>query len=483
MNEEPSFFWLSILTEVTALLLLFSVIFIFFIRREKKYLLGYVSLLRKKVKDLKRKLSLKESNSDIVYELLNETATHIKESYENQYGHSIDNHEQSHQQESSDPNAIKRHFIYVFAYQAFVSILSALDNSNTASSAWVKIEANLQSLVEVFKVHIPPKKPDANEDELSQQKTQHDLVKALLEATIEYIKEIYQDKFGHAIGERDTLVDENNSKEHFLFVFGYQALKAISSALDNSNAPEKAWNKIAQQLDPLIENYRIMPEKEFLTIIEEKVNDIVIENKSKGSNRTERHNQDNDLSPADKSVEEIDSEGVVEASDDLIIQERKKEIERLKNQIKSQSTDLNFLKDLISKQIFNVNDANDSETSEVSEALEIISKHLKDAEFCISIMEANEQTLDEEIKTLKSELKMANAQLKPVNSIEMQNELKKKEQLIARFSQESKEMLSLIDGMEKDNDEKAERINELKIIEEKYKALTSESSTPPPVSF
>jgi len=483
MNEASSYFWLTILTEGIALLLLFSVIYLVFLKREKKFLLGYVSLLREKINALQKKLRNKTvDNSNFVYELLNETAGYIKVSYAQKYGHSIEEHNQNDADTPGNPTDLKEHFIYVFAYQAFITAINALDNSNTAESTWNKIETNLSSLFEVFKVEIPNRKvyvPTDDEKEQAQQKIQRDLIIGLLSQTIEYIKDIYQEKFGHAIGEQETSVEENNSKEHFLFVFGYQALKAILSALDNSNAPEKAWSKIYQQLEPLIENYRIMPEKEFLTVLEEKVNEIVSEKNTDGDNNNDSDNTEensNSFNSYNANQKQQSDYDIDKANDDLIIQERKNEIERLKTQINSQADDINALKELLTKKIYSLNDANGDDNSELVEAMEVISNHLRDAEFCISMMEADMQTQDEEIKELKDQLKLAESQntmpQKTMNADEFHNEILKKEQLIARFSQESKEMLTLIDGMEKDNDEKTKRISELEEIEKRYNDLT-----------
>jgi len=279
----------------------------------------------------------------------------------------------------------------------------------------------------------------------------------LLTDTIDHIKTSYEDTFGHEIGKEGASTEEDNSKEHFLYVMGYQNLKATVTALENSNKAERIWDKISSQMGPLIENYRIMPEAQFETIVEEKI----IEQGGQSSNQNSSednleyaHNQANNKG----SVTLVPSD--TNTGRDEFINERKNEIERLKGQISSQYDEIWQLQnDLSSK----VSQSSDPEMADLPEGIEKINRQLKDAELCITMMEADIATADEEMASLKEQLEQANikAAAIPSSNSELTEDIKKKDAIIARFAQESKEMMSLIDGMELNADEQSKRILEL----------------------
>jgi len=265
----------------------------------------------------------------------------------------------------------------------------------------------------------------------------------LLSNTIEHIKTAYQQTFGHEIGKTDTNTEENNSKEHFLYVVGYQNLKATVSSLENSNNAERTWDKISAQMSALIENYRIMPETQFETIVEEKAQQEVSQQ-----------------AKASKKAAPIDTGSVTLTGQDQFINERKNEIDRLKGKITSQFEEIWELQNNISGKI---SQSSDPEVNTIAEDVQTISRQLKDAELCITMMEADIATSDEELASLKEQLELANkkaANIPPSNS-DLTENIKKKDAIIARFAQESKEMMSLIDGMEQNADEQTKRISEL----------------------
>jgi hypothetical protein len=265
----------------------------------------------------------------------------------------------------------------------------------------------------------------------------------LLTDTIEHIKTAYQQTFGHDIGKTDTSTKENNSKEHFLYVIGYQNLKATVSALENSNNAERTWDKISAQMSALIENYRIMPETQFETIVEEKAQQDVAQQ-----------------SKAPKKSVPTKKGSVTLVGRDQFINERKDEIDRLKGKISSQFEEIWELQNNISGKI---SQSSDPEINNMAEDIQSISRQLKDAELCITMMEADIATSDEEITSLNEQLEQANkkASIIPPSNSELTESIKKKDAIIARFAQESKEMMTLIDGMERNANEQTQRIKEL----------------------
>ncbi len=281
-------------------------------------------------------------------------------------------------------------------------------------------------------------------------------VKDLLVDTIEHIKKVYSQNYGHDIGKLDTTTNEDNSKEHFVTILGHQSLKAILAAFDNSNTPEHTWEKISAQLSALIENYRVMPETQFETLLKSEVQKQCEEKQLKSPET--KANQDNKTKKIDKDKSDKQTSN---SGQDQFITDRKNEIERLKSQISSQFEDIWKLQNQLSSK---ASQSTDKEVLSLGEGIEAIGRQLKDAELCMSMMEADIATSDEEIITLKEQLEEANirASAKPMGSSELTEEIKKKDAKIARFAQESKEMLSLIDGMEAHASEQSAMIKELR---------------------
>jgi len=281
----------------------------------------------------------------------------------------------------------------------------------------------------------------------------------LLIDTIDHIKTTYEQTFGHELGKTDTSTQEDNSKDHFLFIIGYQNLKATLSALENSNTAEHTWDKISSQMSGLIENYRIMPETQFETIVEERVVEKAEQKTEQGTNQGAEHGTAEQAN-ALKKKSSTHAGSVTLVGQDQFINERKSEIDRLKGKISSQFEEIWELQNNVSDKI---SQSSDPEFSSMSEDVQSISRQLKDAELCITMMEADIATSDEEIISLTEQLEKANirASAIPPSNSELTEDIKKKDVMITRFTQESKEMMSLIDGMEKNADEQSERIKEL----------------------
>jgi len=283
----------------------------------------------------------------------------------------------------------------------------------------------------------------------------------LLEDTIDYIKIAYEDTFGHELGKSKTTIEEDNSKDHFTFILGYQNLKATLAALENSNRGDHIWDKISSQMSALIGNYRIMPETQFETIVEQETEDRITQ---QGGGEVAKEELQIATDKSGGSVTLVSSSSA--PGNDAFINERKNEIERLKGKISSQFEEIWNLQNNLSGKVAQ---SSDPEMSGLSDGIDEISRQLKDAELCITMMEADIATSDEEIIALKEQLEQANKKVvaAPPSNTQLTEDIKKKDAIIARFAQESKEMMSLIDGMELNAQEQANKIIEL---EEKVKA-------------
>ena len=75
----------------------------------------------------------------------------------------------------------------------------------------------------------------------------------LLNALIEHVREQYQTQYGNEIASASDA--DRPSVDKFILIAGYQTILAELSALENSNEPEIAWEKIRNELTALIQNY------------------------------------------------------------------------------------------------------------------------------------------------------------------------------------------------------------------------------------
>jgi len=160
---------------------------------------------------------------------------------------------------------------------------------------------------------------------------------------------------------------------------------------------------------------------------------------------------------------------------DNLLNERKGEIARLKKRLSSQFEEIWTLQKKLSG-------STDQEPSiaELNTGIEAMNRQLKDSEMCIETMDMEIQTLNSELLNLRKKLKQQDQSasqelpsgIKVTQSpLELENELKKKDQMIARFAQESKELLSCITGMEDHSDEQTEKIKQLENQLEENKDL------------
>jgi len=238
-------------------------------------------------------------------------------------------------------------------------------------------------------------------------------------------------------------------------VMGYQSLKAELSAVQNSRTGANTWEKIVSQLGPLIDNFRVAPEKEVINV--EVASDSAAEDLTASSSKAVSTAAKN---PAHKSASGAESPEILSV--------RRNEIERLKSQIASQFEDIFHLQSALSKK---ASSTDNPMAGEVNEGLESITRQLKDAELCITMMDAEIQTASEEILDLKEQLENTqSSQPGGAQPNELSEQLAKKDEFINRTMQENKEMMTLIEGMEKHSDEQTQEIKELEAELEKLRS-------------
>ena len=392
-----------------------------------------------------------------------------------------------------------------------------------------KLKNYSYSLKEVIKKL--KKKLQEREDEQNQER-----ILELLNALIEHVREQYQAQFGNDIApteEEESDASDVPSVEKFVFIAGFQTIIAELSALENSNDPETTWTKIKNELTPLFQNYLepILAEQNMGTqsISNESDDDSLkaqLENANKRIENLEKFKQlyfdlQSKLSQSVADIESLNqqilelSEGsdnfdtirqIIEKNkthyiemgqmigmdkeqhhgsvantmdySDAIINERKDEIKRLKSQISQQFEDIWKLQSRM-----NDGSAKPPKAEELSAGIETISRNLKDAEMCIETMDMEIQTLTSEITNLRNQLKEQSGG-SGAGSAEQKQIVEEKEAMIARFSQESKELMSCITGLEDDNQLQSNRIKELEIqltnnneFKEKFVKLEAEYSS------
>ena len=143
---------------------------------------------------------------------------------------------------------------------------------------------------------------------------------------------------------------------------------------------------------------------------------------------------------------------------DALINERKDELKRLKHQVARQFEEIWGLQNRLT-----TTSDQSPNPDELSAGIETMSHSLNDAQMCIETMDMEIQTLSSEITNLRNKLKQQGSagSHSGNQSIELEKQVQEKDQLIARFIQESKEMRSCIIGLEESNSEQSNTINRL----------------------
>jgi Sec-independent protein translocase protein TatA len=340
----------------------------------------------------------------------------------------------------------------------------------------------------------------------SEQSNEQERILKLLNELISYVREQYQAQYGDKIASPDEEQTNNStpSVEKFVFIAGFQTMTAQLSALENTNEAEHTWDKIKNELSPLFTNYlesfisqNKTTDKQHIQNLE-KFKQLYFELQNNLSNSIADIEQLNhQISQLAKNSDNGDSilllteknnalylemgqmvgmdsaqhhDSVTQNMDysEAIINERKDEIKRLKGQIAKQFEDIWTLQNRLKS------DSEPASVETLSVAMEAMSRNLKDAEMCIETMDMEIQTLSSEITNLKNQ-----RQDKTNVNIQMNNDkqhklLAEKEAIITRMTQESKELMSCMTGLEEGNLEQNKQLNAL---EEKNKKLEVENAT------
>jgi len=341
----------------------------------------------------------------------------------------------------------------------------------------------------------------------------------LLNALVEHVRGQYQSQFGNNIASaEEDKGDKISSVDKFVLIAGFQTMIAELSALENSNDPETTWIKIKNELTPLFQNYLapVLSEQSDSNNTEDENLKAQLENSNKRIENLEKFKQlffdlQSKLSLSVTDIETLNQQilTLLDGSDhseeikqiieknkshylemgqmigmdkeqhhdsvankmdysNALINERKDEIKRLKGQISQQFEDIWQLQGRLSD-----TDAKPPEAQELSAGIEMISRNLKDAEMCIETMDMEIQTLTSEITTLRKQRKELDGGGEAV-SAEQTKQLEEKEIMITRFSQESKELMNCITGLEDDNQA---QYSQIKKLEEKNTQLQAEYSS------
>ncbi|MCW8929731.1 MAG: hypothetical protein OQL19_05790 [Gammaproteobacteria bacterium] len=430
--EIPPVYW-TLLGEIALILIGVLATVIIVVLKDRKKLKEYSHYLKDVIKKLKKKLAQHESeqSQERILELLNGLIEHVREQYQVRFGNTLALNEESKEDDESEEDADKaddlpsvEKFVFIAGFQTIIAELSALENSNDPDVTWTKIQNELTPL---FQNYLDPI--------LSEQK---EIVQSISEDT--------DDENLKAQLENSNKRIENLEKFKQLYF-------DLQSKLSNSVAEIEGLN---QQISDLAEG-------------SDKFDDIrqLIE-----KNKT-HYLEMGQMIGMDKEQHHSSVANSMDYSD-AIINERKDEIKRLKSQIAQQFEDIWKLQNRASDSA-----ATPPSSEELSSGIETISRNLKDAEMCIETMDMEIQTLTSEITNLRNQLK----EQSDVASPEQKQALEEKEAMIARFSQESKELMSCITGLEDDNQSQNERIKELekKLVDgsdfkEKYLKLEAEYS-------
>lgn len=284
----------------------------------------------------------------------------------------------------------------------------------------------------------------------------------LLEDTIEYVKSEYHKKYSSDISKataKDTGgVEEDKTKS--IMIAGYQMLVHELNGLKNCNKPEQVWKRIytCLQIVTAIENE--LPPQEDLTeqlkiaqhrvsnlekfknlyfelqdkmsadiMLGESINAEIIEQIAELPqpehliSLLEKHNTHYiDMGKSidmDKAKHHY-SVHYLEAFNEQQLEDRKREVKRLKSQVANQFEEIWELQAKLAVQA-------ESQLNHSEPINDIMAQQLKDAELCIETMDMEIQHLTEQLHTRESDVS---------------------NELVDRFTEESKEMMSNINELE-----------------------------------
>ena len=286
------------------------------------------------------------------------------------------------------------------------------------------------------------KKIKEHEDEQSQERVQE-----LIRAMIDHVRIEYQQQAGGEIN--DSLEEGLESKpsiEQFILITGFQMLSAELTALENSNEPEAAWEKIKNELMPLIQNF-LQPalaaqnasmdaaEAEPSENLQQRIENLEQFKQLYFNLQKNMAEQIAEIEQLNQKIEELadgsensaaimaiieknkthyigmgqllgmDKEkhhqSVTDSMDysDVLISERKDEINRLKSKIAQQFEEIWKLQSSLSTK-----DGAPADLQMLQAGVETYARQLKDAELCLETMDMEIQTLTAEVTRLEKQL-------------------------------------------------------------------------------
>lgn len=412
----PSAYW-TLIGEITLVLMGVLVAVIIFILKDRKNLQDYSLYLKELIKKLKQKIKEYEEqeSQERVQELIRGMIDHVRTEYEAQAQIQGDIDHSLEQGLDSKPSV--EQFILISGFQMLSAELTALENSNEPAVAWEKVKSELMPLIQNFLQPVLA----AQSSEQSGGDTDN----------IQHIQE--------QLAEAQQRIDN------------LQQFKQLYFNLQKNMAEQIA------ELEPL--NQKIVDlvqgsenQAAIMAITEKNKTHYISMGQLLGMDKEQHH---------DSVSDSMDYS-------DVLISERKNEIKRLKSQISQQFEEIWKLQNSLSGQSGAAPDP-----QALQAGVDTFSRQLKDAELCIETMDMEIQTLTSEINRLEKQLEQQQGGSEADSGLAQQE----RDDMIARFAQESKEMMSCITGLEDSTQEQSETIKKLEAdyaeLEAKYLKLVN----------
>lgn len=412
----PSAYW-TLIGEITLVLMGVLVAVIIFILKDRKNLQDYSLYLKELIKKLKQKIKEYEEqeSQERVQELIRGMIDHVRTEYEAQAQVQGDIDHSLEQGLDSKPSV--EQFILISGFQMLSAELTALENSNEPAVAWEKVKSELMPLIQNFLQPVLA----AQSSEQSGGDTDN----------IQHIQE--------QLAEAQQRIDN------------LQQFKQLYFNLQKNMAEQIA------ELEPL--NQKIVDlvqgsenQAAIMAITEKNKTHYISMGQLLGMDKEQHH---------DSVSDSMDYS-------DVLISERKNEIKRLKSQISQQFEEIWKLQNSLSGQSGAAPDP-----QALQAGVDTFSRQLKDAELCIETMDMEIQTLTSEINRLEKQLEQQQGGSEADSGLAQQE----RDDMIARFAQESKEMMSCITGLEDSTQEQSETIKKLEAdyaeLEAKYLKLVN----------
>ncbi len=319
------------------------------------------------------------------------------------------------------------------------------------------------------------KKIKEHEDEQSQERVQE-----LIRAMIDHVRAEYQLQAGGEINESlEEGLGFKPSIEQFILITGFQMLSAELTALDNSNEPEAAWEMIKNKLMPLIQNFlqpalaaqavsRDSSKAETSEGLQQRIENLEQFKQLYFNLQKNMAEQITEIEQLNQKIAEL-ADGSENSAAIMAV------IEKNKTHYISMGQLLGMDKEQHHQSVADSMDYSDVLISEGKDEIKRLKSNnahqLKDAELCIETMDMEIQTLTAEVTRLEKQLEQQGG-AEPEVSTGLSH--KERDEMIARFTQESKELMSCITGLEDNAQEQSEKIKQLEAENAQLKAKLTE---------